>query len=106
MALNKSSYCGEVRENPIHDTVHRQEWTETAIEQINLLVPPMIEKTCREIVQSMLGAIEYDVRTCVDIAFEDASDIFHSEKARKFVSDSIVREIESHLKNMEIKVDI
>ena len=101
---NKSSYHGEV--NPIHETEHRREWTETAIEKINELVPPMIEEYCKSMIESMISAISYDVRTCVDIAFDDAGDIFHSEKARQFVSDRISREIISHLKDIEVEVKL
>lgn len=66
----------------------------------------MIEKYCETMIREMIGAIEYDVKTCVDISFDDAGDIFYSEKARKFVSDRISQEIISHLKDIDIKLRI
>ena len=104
MKIRTSSYSGEV--NPIHETEHRKEWTETAIQKINELVPPMIEKYCADLINQMIGAIQYDVRTCVDIAFDDASDIFHSEKARTFMSDHIAKELISRLQNIDLKIDL
>ena len=43
------------------------------------------------------SAIDYDVNTCVSIAFNDAEKIFKSKEAQKFVSDKIVKELQREI---------
>lgn len=104
-----TSYTGYIPPqsgNPTHDLEHIPEIQRMINETIKNVVPQMIDEKCGEMVRAMIGALEYDVRTCVDIAFNDASDIFHSEKARQFVSDSIVRQIENRLNEYDFSIDL
>lgn len=115
-----SSYQGvelsqyETAGNPWHNQYHLPQISKMIQDSINNNVPqmirdeaqPMIERACREMARTMIGAITYDIRTCVDLSFDDADDIFHSEKARKFVSDTIVRRIEARLKEYDFSIDL
>lgn len=44
-----------------------------------------------------MGAIDYDINTCVSIAFDDAEKIFKSKEAQKFISDKIVNELQREI---------
>lgn len=101
-----TGYIPKQSGNPTHDLEHIPEIQRMINESINQQVPPMIKKCCEDTVRAMIGAIEYDVKTCVDISFEDGGDIFYSEKARKFVSDHITNELISRLDNMDIEIHI
>lgn len=45
----------------------------------------------------VLGALEYDVHSVTKIGIEGCREIFEGEKAQRFISDYIVREIKKHL---------
>lgn len=82
---------------------HHAEMREESIMAIQEIVPQMVEQICirtwNEALQRLIGAIEYDINTCVHIAFESGEEIFKSEKARKYVSDAIVKRLKTELKN-------
>ena len=78
---------------------HRKEMRQIAESAIKELVPDMAMQIYADTVQDMLNALEYDIETIVSISFDDAQDIFTSNKARKYVSDMIMREIINHLKS-------
>ena len=48
-------------------------------------------------VKDFLGALNYDVESITRICFDGCRDIFEGEKAQRFISDYIVREIKKHL---------
>ena len=64
-------------------------------------MPQIVETICTEIwndaLKRLVGAMEYDVNTCVSIAFDDAEKIFKSKEAQKFVSDKIVKELQREI---------
>ena len=76
-----------------------QQITEKAIQD---LVPRMAAEIFNDAIEHLIGAMEYDIETIVNISFDDAQDIFTSKKARKYVSDRIMRDITAQLKNMKI----
>ena len=80
---------------------HHAEMRQEAIKAIQEFVPQIVETICTEIwndaLQRLVGAIDYDVNTCVSIAFNDAEKIFKSKEAQKFVSDKIVKELQREI---------
>jgi len=78
-----------------------QSIVEQVIEQ---QVPQMAAEIYNEAIQRLIGAMEYDIETIVNISFVDAQDFLTSKKVRKYVSDRIMREITAQLKNMKIPV--
>lgn len=92
--------------NPIHDTVHVAEMHRVAAEEIERLVPKMIEEECTRIfnraIDSIMGAITYDINTSLTIAFDDLDYMFKSSKARKIVSDRILKTIKRQLFDVKL----
>ena len=80
---------------------HHAEMRQEAIKAIQEFVPQIVETICTTIwndaLQRLVGAIDYDVNTCVSIAFDDAEKIFKSKEAQKFVSDKIVKELQREI---------
>ena len=80
---------------------HHAEMRQEAIKAIQEFVPQIVETICTEIwndaLQRLVGAMEYDVNTCVNIAFDDAEKIFKSKEAQKFISDKIVNELQREI---------
>ena len=80
---------------------HHAEMRQIALQVVQEFVPRIVETICTEIwndaLQRLVGAMEYDVNTCVNIAFDDAEKIFKSKEAQKFVSDKIVKELQREI---------
>ena len=61
----------------------------------------LVDEICTTIwndaLQRLVGAIDYDINTCVSIAFDDAEKIFKSKEAQKFISDKIVNELQREI---------
>ena len=107
-----SSYHGPVtrdfRENPIHESHHVPEMHQIAKEEINSAVPEMIRRECAEQINSsvdaMIGAIEYDVNTSLDISFSDLGEMYKDKRVKKFVSDAICKSIKKRLNSLKIEI--
>ena len=80
---------------------HHAEMRQIALQVVQEFVPRIVETICTEIwndaLQRLVGAMEYDVNTCVNIAFDDAEKIFKSKEAQKFISDKIVKELQREI---------
>jgi hypothetical protein len=50
-----------------------------------------------------LGALEYDIHSVTKIGIDGCREIFEGEKAQKYISDHIVREIKKHLGNKHFR---
>ena len=83
---------------------HREEMRQIAEEAIREFVPQMAAKIFNDAVERLIGAMEYDIETIVNISFDDAQDIFESKKVRKYISDRIMREIAAQLEASKIKM--
>jgi len=83
---------------------HRAEMQQIAEKAIREIVPQMAAEIFNDTIERLIDAMEYDIETIVNISFDDAQDIFTSKKARKYVSDRIMRDITAQLKNMKIKM--
>ena len=84
-----------------HARQHHAEMRQEAIKAIQEFVPQIVETICTAIwndaLQRLVGAMEYDVNTCVNIAFDDAEKIFKSKEAQKFISDKIAKELQREI---------
>ena len=80
---------------------HHAEMRQVALETVREVVPRLVDEICTAIwndaLQRLVGAMEYDVNTCVSIAFDDAEKIFKSKEAQKFISDKIVKELQREI---------
>lgn len=54
-------------------------------------------------IYDILGALEYDIHSVTKIGIEGCREIFEGEKAQKYISDHIVREIKKHLGNKHFR---
>lgn len=99
-----TSYTGEIRENPIHDSQHVPEFRRIAKEEIELYTPQICTQLINEAVNAMIGAMQYDIETTMTIAFQDLEGMFKSSAARQFVSDKIIQVIKSQLEAVKIEI--
>lgn len=94
--------------NPLHDIHHRKEMRQIAAEvaeqQIKTLVPQMVKELLRQSLGTITNAIQYDVETAVNIAFNDGRDIFTDSKTRKIVSHAILEELKKEIDKIVIKL--
>ena len=97
-------------ENPIHRDVHIPEFREIANEEFDRRESALIQKIetiIDQVAESVIGSYSADVNTIVEMSFDDAQEMFHSKKAREYVSRAIVNsfkdELHKRLKNITIK---
>ncbi len=96
-------------ENPNH-TEHIYEFNELAHqiaqEEIQRIVPELCQSICikafNETINAVMRAFDYDINTVLTISFSDLEAMFKSQKARKFVSDAITKEVKKSLKNIHL----
>ena len=98
------------RENPIHVSQHVPEMHEIAVEEIERLVPNMIQRECVRYIniaiKEMIGALRYDIETTIEIAFKDLGTLYKDKKTQKYISDTVMRAIENRLNNITIKMEL
>ena len=76
-----------------HAREHREEMRKIAEDTINELVPKMCEEIFNNAVSNLIGAIEYDVETCVSVSLDSAGKIFDSSELKKVLSKRIMDEL-------------
>lgn len=80
---------------------HHAEMRQIALQTVQEVAPKLVDEICTAIwndaLQRLVGAIDYDINTCVSIAFDDAEKIFKSKEAQKFISDKIVNELQREI---------
>lgn len=94
-------------DNPIRDyhggyaRQHHAEMRQIALQTVQEVAPKLVDEICTAIwndaLQRLVEAMEYDVNTCVSIAFDDAEKIFKSKEAQRFISDKIVKELQREI---------
>ena len=106
---NLLSHMLSENENPNH-TEHIYSFNELAHqiaqEEIQRIVPELCESICIKAFQSTLNAVmrafEYDINTVLTLSFGDLESMFRSQKARKFISDAITKEVRKSLNNVHL----
>ena len=122
MSVFPTSYTGTPRSmysgNPIHDQEHIPMIYQMICDEIQRQVPQMIEAEVQRIVpqmakelymqsiDAMMSALTYDIETVVQISMNDMSSMFSSSKARKYVSDAILREIRKSIGKMKFNIEL
>lgn len=81
---------------------HHREMREIAEQAIKELVPEMAKQIYNESLTNLLGALRYDVETCVSVAVDSAEEIFRSSRLKHVISDHIMKELQSHLSNIGV----
>lgn len=75
----------------------------TIQEAINKAIAETVPRICAEIYNDsltrLIGAIEYDVNTAVDISISDMGELVAGSKVSKFISNAIMKELKVKLKN-------
>ena len=75
----------------------------TIDEAVNRAIRETVPRICAEIynesLTNLIGAINYDVNTAVDISINDFGEIAAGSKVSKFISDAIMKELRVKLKN-------
>ena len=75
----------------------------TIQEAINKAIAETVPRICAEIYNDsltrLIGAIEYDVNTAVDISVGDMGELVAGSKVSKFISNAIMKELKVKLKN-------
>ncbi len=102
-----------------NDEAHRREMVNAAEMVVATNVPQMIEsigegmiekkieeivpRLCAEIYNDsltrLIGAINYDVNTAVDISLGDMGELMAGSKVSKFISDAIMKELKVKIKS-------
>ena len=80
---------------------HRQEMEQIAEHIVQKQVAEIIPEIQREAYQSamrdLLTALEFDVQTVVEVAFENGERIFRDSKTQKVIAKKIMQQIKKHL---------
>ena len=102
---SKDDYIGRYGWDTSNHKEEAEEITRTILrdelqDTINQIVEEKVTRIWNDAIGRLVHAITYDVNTCVEIAMNNANDIFHSSKAQKFISDSIVKSLISELKSI------
>ena len=89
---------------------HRAEMEEIArrifAEELEKLMPELERiiyensiQAYQQALRDVLGALEYDIESVVQIGFNGCRDIYIDKKTQKYISDHIMKEITKRLKN-------
>lgn len=74
--------------------------TEGLIEKkVEEIVPRLCREIYNESITNLIGAIQYDVNTAVDISINDFGQITAGSKVSKFISNAIMNELKVKLKS-------
>lgn len=93
---------------------HHREMREEAVKAIRELVPKMIDELVppiaaaiyNEAITRLVGAITYDIETCVEVAFSTGEEIFSDKRVKQMISDRIMKEIKAQLGKKNIRIDL
>ena len=80
-----------------HAREHREEMRKIAEDAIKEIVPQMCAQIYNEAVTNLIGALQYDVETCVHVSVESLGEIFSSSKLEKVLSEKLMKSIMSKL---------
>lgn len=57
------------------------------------MVAQLTQQYIDQAVQRLVGIIQYDINTYVELGLQNAGDVFYGEKTSKFISDHIAKEL-------------
>ena len=76
-----------------------------AKETVNEMVPKMCAEIFNNAVSNLIGAIEYDVDTCVSVSIDSMGKIFDSSELKKVLSKKIMDDILAHIDKSAFKIN-
>lgn len=83
---------------------HRREMQAIAKEAVFEYAPEIAASIYNSAIERLVGALQYDIDTIVSVSLQDAGEIFNSNRCRQIISDRIMKEIKSQLKDISIKL--
>lgn len=89
-----------------HAEEHRQEMREIAAEMIQEMVPKMCAEIYNEAVTNLIGAIQYDVETCVSVSIDTAGEILNKSALKKVVTKNIMNELMAKIDKSVFKITL
>ena len=98
---------GNIMGKIIHEQQHIPEMYAIANEVVEKRVAEIAKQECanliNEAVNSMIGALHYDVTTALELSCKDLNEMLTSSRTRSFISDAICKEITKHLKEITLE---
>lgn len=92
--------------NPIHDTVHLQQMRDIAKEQIEILVPPIVNNICNQMMNNIMSGlhsgVQYDCNSVLDVFIKDLNKQWHSEELTQFIGTAVRDEIQRNLDKLDL----
>ena len=89
-----------------HAKEHREEMTQIATAVVNELVPKIAAEIYNQAIENLIGALEYDIQTCVHIAINSFEEIYKSDKVEKICSDAIMNELKKKISVNDLKIKL
>ena len=89
-----------------HAKEHREEMTQIATAVVNELVPKIAAEIYNQAIENLIGALEYDIQTCVHIAINSFEEIYKSDKVEKMCSDAIMKELKKKISVNDLKIKL
>ena len=113
-SVSYASYLSGKEDNPNHISHiwdFRELASRVAQEQIQEIVPTMVEEVCTRVVKEYLessvgDAINYDINSIASISIKDFNTMFKSEAFSKWMSDAIVEVIKKRIGEISIPLHL
>jgi len=87
-----------------HAEQHRREMRQIAIEEIHRLVPKMATEIYNAAIERLIGAIQYDIETCVSVALESVGEIYNDKKFKQVLSNEIMQKIKAQVDDWTFRI--
>lgn len=89
---NLLSYCGGGTQDGHGGFAaeHRAEMWSIANEAIQSAVPEMADEIYNESLSRLIGALRYDIETCVSISVDSMGEIFNGRQVKRLLSERIL----------------
>lgn len=96
---NLLSHCGTQDGHGGHAQEHSEEMRQIAQEEIKKAIPEIYRDAYAQAVNALLQALQADITTVVDIAFESGENIFHDSRTKHAIMKSIYETIKQNLQS-------
>ena len=84
----------------------RKETQQIATEVVKELAPKIAAEMFNQAIDNLIGALEYDIETCVHVAVGSFEEIYKSGKVEKLCSDAIIQELRKQIGKTDLKIKI
>lgn len=83
---------------------HHEEMRQIATMVVNELAPKIAAEIYNKSLENLMGAVNYDVETYVQVAVDSMEEIFKSSKVKQICSDAIMKELQRSIKVDQLKI--